>query len=121
MNDFIKQLNEIYSHKTSEDGIILETPIMYAAADHSFSFFIKPCKEKGFTVTDRGQTMDYLRENVNPSKYEKKIERICKLFGIELIEGEFVGKLASLESGQTMRNLHTFIGTMNIIANVDML
>ena len=118
MNSFIEKLKTSYSYQSSEDGIILHTPIMYTYADHSFSFFIKRSEGDGFTVTDRGQTLDYLRENADPNKYGEKIAKICEHFGIELIGREFVGKLSSLESGQTMRNLHKFMGAMNIIANI---
>ena len=118
MKGFIEKLNTSYICQPSEDGIVLHTPIMYTYADHPFSFFIKRSEGNGFIVTDRGQTLDYLRENDDPGKYSEKIAKICEHFHIELIEGEFVGKLSSLESGQTMRNLYKFMGAMNMIANI---
>lgn len=121
MKNFIEQLTNLYSTQMADDGVILRTAIMYAGADHTFSFYIKPCGENSYTITDRGQTLEYLRENLDPNKYLDKICKICERFEIELIDGEFVGRLASLSSGQTMRNLHKFIGAMNIIANIDAL
>ena len=121
MKNFIEQLTDLYSVQIVDDGIILRTAIMYAGADHTFSFFIQLQGEGSYTITDRGQTLDYLRENIDPNKYLDKIHKICERFEIELTDGVFIGRLASIASGQTMRNLSKFIGAMNIIANVDIL
>lgn len=121
MKNFIQQLTNSYSIQVVDDGIILRTSIMYSGADHTFSFCIKPRGESGYTVTDGGQTLDYLRENLDINKYLDKIQQVCERFEIQLIDGAFVGSLASLASGQTIRNLHKFIGAMNIIANIDVL
>ena len=121
MNALMEEIKEMYNCQVTEDGILLRTPIMYDAADHTFSFLIRQCGENAYTVTDRGQTLEYLRENMNPNKYAEKIARICEHFEIEQIGGEFVGTLASLASGQTLRNLHKFIGTMHMIACIDVL
>ena len=121
MNDFIKELEKLYRYEIVEGGIILYTSIMYQGADHYFSFCIKQNAQTDFIITDQGQTWDYLRENLNPNKYLNKIKKICEYFEIELSNGEFIGKLASLESKQTMRNLFGFIGAMNMIAYIDVL
>ena len=121
MNEFIDELNRQYSYERLDNGIIIHTSIMYDAADHTFSFCIKKSENGSFVITDRGQTLDYLRENVDPAKYSEKIDRVCEFFEIELINGEFVGQLASLESNQTMRNFNNFISAMSMIAYVNVL
>ena len=120
MKDFIINLKNCYSISKYQNGILLLTPIMYEGADHTFSFYIEKNKTGDYKITDCGQTISYLRENINVNKYISKIEEICKRFEIELVDNIFVSKLASLESNQTMRNLEKFIGTMNIIANIDL-
>ena len=121
MNAFIDELNKQYSYEKLENGIIIHTPIMYDSADHAFSFYVKRAKDGSFVITDRGQTLDYLRENVNPTKYLEKIDKICEFFEIELINNEFIGQLASIESNQTMRTFNKFVGAMNMIAYINIL
>lgn len=119
MIEFIEELKKQYNIEQVENGIIIHTPIMYDGADHTFSFYIKQSINDSFKITDRGQTLDYLRENVNADKYKDKIKKVCEYFEIDLIDGEFVGQLASLESNQTMRNFNKFIGAMNMIAYIN--
>ena len=119
MKDFFNNFIEAYSYKEHGNGIILSTPIMYSEADHSFSFYVEEQCDGSFIISDRGQTLAYLSENLNPKIYEKKINAICEYFEITLENGVFYGSLASYESNQTMRNLQKFIGAMNMIANID--
>ncbi len=118
MKYFFSNFTGAYSYKEQGDGIILSTPIMYSGADHTFSFYIEKYGS-GFTINDRGQTLDYLCGNLNPEYYEDKIRSVCERFEITLENGVFYGHLASYESRQTMRNLQKFIGAMNLIANID--
>lgn len=118
MKDFFGHFIKSYSCKTEENGIILSAPVMYPCADHAFSFYIEACGN-GFRISDRGQTLAYLRENLNPAHYAENIRAVCERFEITLENGVFYGYLASYASGQTMRNLHKFIGAMHLIANID--
>ncbi len=111
-------LIKIFSMCEYGNGILLLKPIMYQGADHSFSFYVEK-RGNGFTVSDRGETLEYLSENLNPGIYAERIEAVCERFEITLTDGAFYGRLASIESGQTMRNLFKFIGAMNMIANID--
>lgn len=121
MDTLIDKLNKQYSYEQLDNGIVIRTPIMYNGADHTFSFYIKRSETGGFVISDRGQTLDYLRENVNLSKYLDKIDKICEFFEIKLTNDEFIGRLASIESNQTMRNFNKFIGAMNMIAYINIL
>lgn len=118
MKELKDKLINAFSVCECGDGILLLTPVMYQGADHGFSFYVEK-RGSSFTVSDRGQTLDYLSENLNPGIYAERIEAVCKRFEITLTDGVFYGKLASIESGQTMRNLFKFIGAMNMIANID--
>lgn len=119
MNEFIEKLNGAFSAEECDGGIRIITPIMYQGADHSFSFYVEK-SGSGFAINDRGETLNYMRENFDPKVYTDKIEAICERFEVTLADGVFHGRLASLESGQTMRNLFKFIGVMNILANIDL-
>ena len=121
MNLFLNELTKQYSYEKLDNGIVIHTPIMYDGADHTFSFYVERSENGGYAITDRGQTLAYLRENVNPAKYAEKIAAVCEFFEIERINGVFVGSLASAESNQTMRNFYTFIGAMNMIAYINVL
>ena len=118
MNAFLDKLSNAFSVRECEGGIMLLTPIMYQGADHGFSFFVEK-SGNGFTINDRGETLEYMRENFDPKRYEDRIASICERFEITLEDGVFYARLASIESGQTMRNLFKFISAMNMIANVD--
>ncbi|MBQ8414320.1 MAG: DUF1828 domain-containing protein [Clostridia bacterium] len=118
MNAFLDKLSNVFSLRECDGGVMISTPIMYQGADHGFSFFVEKSRN-GFSINDRGQTIEYLRENLDPGRYEDRITTICERFEITLEDGVFYGRLASLESGQTMRNLFKFIGVMNMIANID--
>ena len=121
MKNLMENLKDLYFAEMAKGAIVLRTSIMYDGADHFFSFYIKQDGEGGYVITDNGQTYDYLRENFNPNKYLDKIHDICHRFEIQFVDGKFVGRLALLQSGQTARNIHTFIGAMHIIANIDIL
>lgn len=120
MEEFMKHLRESYSCREYEDGFIISTPIMYHFADHTFSFFIKEDEVCGFTITDRGETLDYLNECFDPAIYMDKIQTICKHFSITLENDVFSAHIASYMTNQTMRTFHMFIGAMNMIANIDL-
>lgn len=119
MNTFITALRESFSVREYENGWILSTPMMYSGADHTLSFYIVPNEGGSFTVSDRGETLEYLRECVDPRRFEGRIASICERFEIVLENGVFYRTLASYASNQTMRNLYTFLGAMYMIANVD--
>ena len=119
MERFLKEFYSSYSCKEYRDGILLSTPIMYQGADHTFSFYITQNKTGSFTISDNGETLDYMRENFNPEKYMDKIMSVCERFSITLENNAFIGKIASYESNQAMRTFNIFIGAMNIIANID--
>lgn len=118
MEKFIESLKSSYTVEKYQDGFILYTPIMYKYADHTFSFYIEK-NSCGFTITDRGQTVDYMRENFAPEKYMDSILKICERFELNFADGVFSGSIASYQTNQTMRTLNIFIGAMNIIANID--
>lgn len=120
MKEFLDKLSGAFSARECEGGILLLTPVMYQGADHGFSFFVEK-SGNGFAINDRGETLEYMRENFDPKRYADIIASICERFEISLKDGVFHGYLASYESGQTMRNLFKFIGAMNMIANVDAL
>lgn len=120
MENFIKNINNCYSINKKDNGFILCTPIMYSGADHTFSFYIEPNANGSYKITDCGQTIDYLRENLNINNYMTKIKNVCEHFEIELKDNTFIDNLASIKSNQTMRNLEKFIGAMNIIANINL-
>ena len=119
MEKFLDHLRESYSVREHEDGFIINTPILYRFADHTFSFFLKSNDGCGFTVSDRGETLDYLNECFDPAQYMDKIQAICKYFSITLENDVFTGQIASYETNQAMRTFHIFIGAMNMIANID--
>ena len=118
MNVFLDKLSNAFSVRELEDGVLLMTPVMYQGADHSFSFYVEK-SGNAFAINDRGETLEYMRENFDPKSYEDRIASICERFEITLTDGVFYARLASIESGQTMRNLFKFISAMNMIANVD--
>lgn len=119
MEKFIENLKSSYTVEKYKDGFVLYTPIMYKYADHTFSFYIKQNENGGFTITDRGQTLDYLDEAFDPMEYWDSILKVCKKFEIDFNDGVFSGKIASYQTNQTMRTLNIFIGAINIIANID--
>ena len=84
-------------------------------------FFSAACQRKSapMTISDRGETLDYLNECFDPAQYMDKIQAICKYFSITLENDVFTGEIASYESNQSMRTFHMFIGAMNMIANID--
>lgn len=118
MNGLIENLSGAFGVRECDGGIIISTPIMYQGADHCFSFYVEK-NGSGFNISDRGQTIEYLRENLDPKQYDDRISVLCERFEITLTDGRFCGRLASIESGQTLRNLFKFIGAMNMIANID--
>lgn len=120
MERFLDDLRGAFSCRAQEDGFVLETPIMYDGADHTFSFFIRKNAGGSFTVSDRGQTLSYLRENLSLDRYEQRLSAICERFEITRENDVLFAKLASCESNQTMRNLHKFLGAMAMVANIDL-
>ncbi|MBR2370506.1 MAG: DUF1828 domain-containing protein [Clostridia bacterium] len=120
MTELADILNHSFVLEVLKEGIVLKTPIMYQAADHTFSFLISRNASGNLTVTDRGQTIDYLRENLDVNKYADFIRTVCQRFEIKYEQGAFYAHVASVESGQTARTVCTFIGAMNMIANADL-
>ncbi len=119
MNKFINCLRESYQCREHEDGFIISTEIMYTYADHTFSFFIKNEDNCGFTISDRGQTLNYLNECFDPEKYADKIQAICNHFSITRENDVFSAHIASYETNQTIRTFHAFVEAMSMIANID--
>lgn len=120
MTKLYELLRTSFSVGIQEDALVLKTPIMYKAADHTFSFMISRSASGSLAITDRGQTIDYLRENLDVNKYADFIRSVCERFEITYDQGAFYAHVASAESGQTARTVCTFIGAMNIIANADL-
>jgi len=120
MKDFYRELLSSYKVKPHGEGFILSTDIMYFGADHTFSFYIKH-SDDCFIISDRGQTLSYLRENLDVDNLSAKIMDLLRRFGAVLDKGEIKAILPSYESNQTIRCLHNFIFTVGLIANIDLI
>lgn len=121
MKQFFEEYLSSYTVYENENDFVLCTPIMYKFADHHFSFHIKKEENGGYEITDGGQTLDYLSENVdNPIKeFGEEIATICKFFGITLKDDIFSAHVASIETNQMARTVDMFIGAMFMIANIN--
>ncbi len=120
MKDFYRELLSSYRVKRHKDGFILYTDIMYFGADHTFSFFIKH-SDNQLIISDQGQTLSYLRENVDIGKLQAKITDFLRRFGAVLDRGEIKATLPSYESKQTIRCLHNYLFTVGLIAYIDLI
>ncbi len=121
MKEFLQKYCDSYSVREWGEGFLLMTPIMYKGADHTFSFYLVKNDTGSFRISDRGQTLDYMRENFDPEQYRERIDAVCERFEIERVGDELIGRVASYESGQTMRGLLAFVGAVSTIVNVDLL
>ena len=120
MKDFYRALLSSYKVKPYRDGFLLSADIMYVGADRKFSFYIKK-EGDGFLISDRGETLSFLRENADASRYALKIYDIATRFEAMLDGGEILMVLPSYESGQTIRCLHKYLLVVGIIANIDII
>ena len=115
MDELIEVMKNQYELTVTDNRAVLRTPIMYMGADHTFSFYVER-RGGRLVISDGGQTIGYLRENADPSGYAERIESICEYFEIEREGDELIGTLASIESNQTLRSFHKYIGALNMIA-----
>ena len=120
MKNFYRELLSSYKIKPHKDGFILGTDIMYFGADHTFSFYIEPSGES-FIISDQGQTISYLRENIDINRYKDRIMDLLKRFDAIYDRGEIKSILPSYKSNQTIRRLNNFILTVGLIANIDLI
>ena len=120
MKDFYRELLSSYKLKADNGGFILYTDITYFGAEEPASFYIEK-SEDGFLISDKGQTLSYLKSNIDSSRYKQKILDLTRRFGAVIDGNEIKASLPPLETNQTVRALHNFIMTVGIIANIDLI
>lgn len=105
------------------NGLVFVLPNKYNYAEKRTSFFITEETNGGFTISDRGQTLNYLEDemDVDLAGYSNFINKLCKQYEIKLENKVFTAHLASFETNQTMINLLNFLGAMQTIANIAVL
>ncbi len=117
MKNLFSYLSSRYEVQIDNGRALIRTPIMYFGADHAFSFTIVKAGD-GYTVSDGGQTLDYLRECTDADRYAERIMSVMRSFSITLDSDELIGFIPSVESGQTGRALHNYLLGVGIIANL---
>ena len=118
MDELIEYLRGAVSLEASEDALILHTPIMYIGADRPFSFELTRAGECGYSISDRGRTLNFLSGCCDISRYTDRIMSTLRHFSANLEGDSITAFIPSLKSGQTGRAISNYLLLVGIIANL---
>ncbi len=123
IKNFLNTFFKSFDCYEENNGLVFVLPNKYSYAEKRTSFFITEESNGGFTISDRGQTLKYLEDemDVDLANYSNFINKLCKQYEIKLENKVFTAHLASFETNQTMINLLNFLGAMQTIANIAVL
>ena len=117
---FLQKYNEEIRYFERDGGVEVALPFKFVNDDRICSVFISEDDAGLFTVTDNGNTLQYLENiGVDANEYADKIKRICKLFDLEYENGVFKRILGEYETNQTFTQLTSFLVRISHIATVN--
>ena len=117
---FLDKYNGEIRYFERDGGAEVAFPFKFVNDDKICSVFISEDDTGLFTVTDNGNTLQYLENSgVDANEYAQKIKSICKLFDLEYENGVFKRILGEYESNQTFTQLTSFLVGISHIATVN--